>query len=166
MPPTVSIWQFICFCFSQDPFNLALILDVPPIGSCPDTWDGPHHVHPASINDGASNTAAQSPLYGQQWYSKYSAQYLAMRKARVRIVWFVPFEFQLLFCIWILLRVQIHTANELIISILFQYMPANTSMQGTYIPQYTQVPATNISVEVLPSTSRLPLETFTTQTFT
>uniref|UniRef100_A0A672H7M4 RNA binding motif, single stranded interacting protein 2b n=1 Tax=Salarias fasciatus TaxID=181472 RepID=A0A672H7M4_SALFA len=29
-----------------------------------------------------------------------------------------------------------------------QYMPANTSMQGTYIPQYTQVPATNISVEV------------------
>uniref|UniRef100_A0AAX7TP48 RRM domain-containing protein n=1 Tax=Astatotilapia calliptera TaxID=8154 RepID=A0AAX7TP48_ASTCA len=42
----------------------------------------------------------------------------------------------------------IHTANELI-SILFQYMPANTSMQGTYIPQYTQVPATNISVEVL-----------------
>uniref|UniRef100_A0A3Q2WFB2 RNA binding motif, single stranded interacting protein 2b n=1 Tax=Haplochromis burtoni TaxID=8153 RepID=A0A3Q2WFB2_HAPBU len=43
----------------------------------------------------------------------------------------------------------IHTANELIISILFQYMPANTSMQGTYIPQYTQVPATNISVEVL-----------------
>lgn len=97
MPPTVSIRQFICFYFSHDPFNLALILDVPPIGSCPDTWDGPHHVHPASINDGASNTAAQSPLYGQQWYSKYSAQYLAMRKARVRIVWFVPFEFQLLF---------------------------------------------------------------------
>ncbi|KAK2851405.1 hypothetical protein Q5P01_007681 [Channa striata] len=27
------------------------------------------------------------------------------------------------------------------------YMPANSSMQGTYIPQYTQVPATNISVE-------------------
>lgn len=27
-------------------------------------------------------------------------------------------------------------------------MPANTSMQGTYIPQYTQVPGTNISVEV------------------
>lgn len=94
MPPTVSIRQFICFYFSQDPFNLALILDVPPIGSCPDTWDGPHHVHPASINDGASNTAAQSPLYGQQWYSKYSSQYLAMRKARVRIVWFVPFEFE------------------------------------------------------------------------
>uniref|UniRef100_I3KSM6 RNA binding motif, single stranded interacting protein 2b n=1 Tax=Oreochromis niloticus TaxID=8128 RepID=I3KSM6_ORENI len=40
----------------------------------------------------------------------------------------------------------IHTTNELI-SILFQYMPANTSMQGTYIPQYTQVPATSISVE-------------------
>uniref|UniRef100_A0A7N6B705 RRM domain-containing protein n=1 Tax=Anabas testudineus TaxID=64144 RepID=A0A7N6B705_ANATE len=29
------------------------------------------------------------------------------------------------------------------------YMPANTSMQGTYIPQYTQVPAANISVEVM-----------------
>uniref|UniRef100_A0A674BXR1 RRM domain-containing protein n=1 Tax=Salmo trutta TaxID=8032 RepID=A0A674BXR1_SALTR len=28
------------------------------------------------------------------------------------------------------------------------YMPANTSMQGTYIPQYTQVPQTNVSVEV------------------
>ncbi|XP_051914100.1 RNA-binding motif, single-stranded-interacting protein 2b isoform X3 [Hippocampus zosterae] len=27
------------------------------------------------------------------------------------------------------------------------YMPANTSMQGTYIPQYTQVPPANISVE-------------------
>lgn len=34
---------------------------------------------------------------------------------------------------------------------LLQYMPANTSMQGTYIPQYTQVPATNISVEVMVS---------------
>uniref|UniRef100_A0A8C4GHE8 RNA binding motif, single stranded interacting protein 2b n=1 Tax=Dicentrarchus labrax TaxID=13489 RepID=A0A8C4GHE8_DICLA len=31
------------------------------------------------------------------------------------------------------------------------YMPANTSMQGTYIPQYTQVPAANISVEVMTS---------------
>uniref|UniRef100_A0A4W5PGA6 RNA binding motif, single stranded interacting protein 2b n=1 Tax=Hucho hucho TaxID=62062 RepID=A0A4W5PGA6_9TELE len=28
------------------------------------------------------------------------------------------------------------------------YMPANTSMQGTYIPQYTQVPQTTVSVEV------------------
>uniref|UniRef100_A0A8D0AJ80 RNA binding motif, single stranded interacting protein 2b n=1 Tax=Sander lucioperca TaxID=283035 RepID=A0A8D0AJ80_SANLU len=37
-------------------------------------------------------------------------------------------------------------SNVLIISTL-QYMPANTSMQGTYIPQYTQVPSTNISVE-------------------
>ncbi|XP_070963404.1 RNA-binding motif, single-stranded-interacting protein 2-like [Oncorhynchus clarkii lewisi] len=27
------------------------------------------------------------------------------------------------------------------------YMPANTSMQGTYIPQYTQVPQTTVSVE-------------------
>lgn len=27
-------------------------------------------------------------------------------------------------------------------------MPANTSMQGTYIPQYTQVPQSNVSVEV------------------
>nr|XP_057941531.1 RNA-binding motif, single-stranded-interacting protein 2-like [Doryrhamphus excisus] len=27
------------------------------------------------------------------------------------------------------------------------YMPANSSMQGTYVPQYTQVPPTNISVE-------------------
>uniref|UniRef100_A0A1A8D0X9 RNA binding motif, single stranded interacting protein 2 n=3 Tax=Nothobranchius TaxID=28779 RepID=A0A1A8D0X9_NOTKA len=27
------------------------------------------------------------------------------------------------------------------------YLPANTSMQGTYMPPYTQVPATNISVE-------------------
>lgn len=34
---------------------------------------------------------------------------------------------------------------------LLQYMAANTSMQGTYIPQYTQVPATNISVEVMVS---------------
>ena len=32
-------------------------------------------------------------------------------------------------------------------------MPANTSMQGTYIPQYTQVPATSISVEVSTSLS-------------
>uniref|UniRef100_A0A8C7PLY8 RNA binding motif, single stranded interacting protein 2b n=1 Tax=Oncorhynchus mykiss TaxID=8022 RepID=A0A8C7PLY8_ONCMY len=28
------------------------------------------------------------------------------------------------------------------------YMPANTPMQGTYIPQYTQVPQTTVSVEV------------------
>lgn len=41
------------------------------------------------------------------------------------------------------------TSNEIFISIFLQYMPANTSMQGTYIPQYTQVPAANISVEVV-----------------
>lgn len=40
-------------------------------------------------------------------------------------------------------------SNETFISTVLQYMPANTSMQGTYIPQYTQVPATNISVEVV-----------------
>ncbi|KAI1892265.1 hypothetical protein AGOR_G00131570 [Albula goreensis] len=27
------------------------------------------------------------------------------------------------------------------------YMPANTTMQGTYIPQYTPVPASSVSVE-------------------
>lgn len=42
-------------------------------------------------------------------------------------------------------------SRELVISILLQYMPANTSMQGTYLPQYTQVPAANISVEVVTS---------------
>lgn len=30
----------------------------------------------------------------------------------------------------------------------FQYIPANTAMQGTYIPQYTQVPPVGVSVEV------------------
>lgn len=53
-------------------------------------------------------------------------------------------------------------SNELVISILLQYMPANTSMQGTYIPQYTQVPATNISVEVVTSCCLSP-EQFNTK---
>lgn len=46
---------------------------------------------------------------------------------------------------------QLFVSNDLTLSTLLQYMPSNTSMQGTYIPQYTQVPATNISVEVKPS---------------
>lgn len=29
-----------------------------------------------------------------------------------------------------------------------QYIPANTAMQGTYIPQYTPVPPSNVPVEV------------------
>lgn len=45
--------------------------------------------------------------------------------------------------------------NNTILRILLQYMPANTSMQGTYIPQYTQVPGNNISVEVLAFTKSL-----------
>lgn len=40
------------------------------IGSSPDTRNGPHHVHPADLDDGASNTAAQPPLHGQQWHSQ------------------------------------------------------------------------------------------------
>uniref|UniRef100_A0A674BYH4 RRM domain-containing protein n=1 Tax=Salmo trutta TaxID=8032 RepID=A0A674BYH4_SALTR len=39
------------------------------------------------------------------------------------------------------------------------YMPANTSMQGTYIPQYTQVPQTNVSVEELAVLQQVALET-------
>uniref|UniRef100_A0A3P9Q902 RNA binding motif, single stranded interacting protein 2b n=1 Tax=Poecilia reticulata TaxID=8081 RepID=A0A3P9Q902_POERE len=35
-----------------------------------------------------------------------------------------------------------------------QYMPANASMQGPYLPTYTQVPATNISVEVMSTFSK------------
>lgn len=40
------------------------------IGSSPDTRNGPHHVHPADLNDRASDSATQSPLHGQQWDSK------------------------------------------------------------------------------------------------
>lgn len=47
------------------------------------------------------------------------------------------------------------SSNKTIVSILLQYMPANTSMQGTYIPQYTQVPGNNISVEVFALTKSL-----------
>ncbi|XP_071022005.1 RNA-binding motif, single-stranded-interacting protein 2-like isoform X1 [Oncorhynchus clarkii lewisi] len=39
------------------------------------------------------------------------------------------------------------------------YMPANTSMQGTYIPQYTQVPQSNVSVEELAVLQQVALET-------
>ncbi|CAB1330117.1 unnamed protein product [Coregonus sp. 'balchen'] len=39
------------------------------------------------------------------------------------------------------------------------YMPANTSMQGTYIPQYTQVPQTNVSVEESAVLQQVALET-------
>lgn len=34
------------------------------------------------------------------------------------------------------------------VSICSQYMPANTAMQGTYIPQYAQVPPSSITAEV------------------
>lgn len=47
------------------------------------------------------------------------------------------------------------SSNETIVSVVLQYMPANTSMQGTYIPQYTQVPGNNISVEVFAFTKSL-----------
>ncbi|XP_041801279.1 RNA-binding motif, single-stranded-interacting protein 2b isoform X2 [Chelmon rostratus] len=44
------------------------------------------------------------------------------------------------------------------------YMPANTSMQGTYIPQYTQVPAANISVEESAVQQPVAIETPTEHT--
>nr|XP_043894694.1 RNA-binding motif, single-stranded-interacting protein 2-like isoform X1 [Solea senegalensis] len=44
------------------------------------------------------------------------------------------------------------------------YMPANTSMQGTYIPQYTQVPATNMSVEESTVQQSVAIETPTEHT--
>ncbi|XP_064813646.1 RNA-binding motif, single-stranded-interacting protein 2-like [Oncorhynchus masou masou] len=44
------------------------------------------------------------------------------------------------------------------------YMPANTSMQGTYIPQYTQVPPTTVSVEESAIQQQVSLETPTEHT--
>ncbi|XP_038143297.1 RNA-binding motif, single-stranded-interacting protein 2-like [Cyprinodon tularosa] len=44
------------------------------------------------------------------------------------------------------------------------YMPINTSMQGTYIPPYTQVPATNISVEESAVQQPVPIGTPTEHT--
>ncbi|XP_061531690.1 RNA-binding motif, single-stranded-interacting protein 2b isoform X1 [Phycodurus eques] len=44
------------------------------------------------------------------------------------------------------------------------YMPANTSMQGTYVPQYTQVPPTNISVEESAVQQPVAIETPTEHT--
>ncbi|KAM9752939.1 RNA-binding motif, single-stranded-interacting protein 2-like isoform 3-T3 [Menidia menidia] len=44
------------------------------------------------------------------------------------------------------------------------YMPANTSMQGTYIPPYTQVPAANISVEESAVQQPIAIETPTEHT--
>lgn len=40
------------------------------VGSSPDARNGPHHVHPADLDDGAPDTAAQPPLHGQQWSSQ------------------------------------------------------------------------------------------------
>ncbi|XP_076022824.1 RNA-binding motif, single-stranded-interacting protein 2-like isoform X2 [Genypterus blacodes] len=44
------------------------------------------------------------------------------------------------------------------------YLPANTSMQGTYIPQYTQVPAANMSVEESAVQQPVAIETATEHT--
>ncbi|MEQ2254265.1 RNA-binding motif, single-stranded-interacting protein 2 [Ilyodon furcidens] len=44
------------------------------------------------------------------------------------------------------------------------YMPANASMQGAYIPPYTQVPATNISVEESAIQQPVPIGTPTEHT--
>lgn len=38
--------------------------------------------------------------------------------------------------------------NNVFFLISLQYIPANTTMQGTYIPQYTPVPPSNVPVEV------------------
>ncbi|CAL8319827.1 unnamed protein product [Merluccius merluccius] len=44
------------------------------------------------------------------------------------------------------------------------YMPANASMQGTYIPQYTQVPPANVSVEESAVQQPVAIETPTEHT--
>ncbi|XP_030229579.1 RNA-binding motif, single-stranded-interacting protein 2b isoform X2 [Gadus morhua] len=44
------------------------------------------------------------------------------------------------------------------------YMPANTSMHGTYIPQYTQVPPANVSVEESAVQQPVAIETPTEHT--
>uniref|UniRef100_A0A8C9TJN6 RNA binding motif single stranded interacting protein 2 n=1 Tax=Scleropages formosus TaxID=113540 RepID=A0A8C9TJN6_SCLFO len=44
-----------------------------------------------------------------------------------------------------------------------QYMPANTAMQGTYIPQYTPVPPSSVSLEVRGLTKNYSIETFFSQ---
>uniref|UniRef100_A0A8C9R4N1 RNA binding motif, single stranded interacting protein 2b n=1 Tax=Scleropages formosus TaxID=113540 RepID=A0A8C9R4N1_SCLFO len=40
-----------------------------------------------------------------------------------------------------------------------QYMPANTTMQGTYIPQYTPVPPASVSVEESSGQQQIAIET-------
>uniref|UniRef100_H3DC64 RNA binding motif, single stranded interacting protein 2b n=1 Tax=Tetraodon nigroviridis TaxID=99883 RepID=H3DC64_TETNG len=54
--------------------------------------------------------------------------------------------------------------NHLTIGSSGTYIPANASMQGTYIPQYTQVPATNISVEESAVQQPVAIETPTEHT--
>uniref|UniRef100_A0A8C9RF39 RNA binding motif, single stranded interacting protein 2b n=1 Tax=Scleropages formosus TaxID=113540 RepID=A0A8C9RF39_SCLFO len=41
----------------------------------------------------------------------------------------------------------------------YQYMPANTTMQGTYIPQYTPVPPASVSVEESSGQQQIAIET-------
>lgn len=66
MPPTVSIIVCVIYCSVRLQFSVLTSLCVVSTGNGPDTRDGTHHVHPAHLNDGTPDTAAQPPLYGQQ----------------------------------------------------------------------------------------------------
>lgn len=74
MPPTVSILAKLLDLFPvslrRHSLPLLSLFHSPSSGSGPDLRDGPQHVHPPDLHDGAPDSAAQPPLDRQQWNSQ------------------------------------------------------------------------------------------------
>lgn len=102
--------------------------------------NGTCHVHPAHIHDGTSHPATKPPVSGQHRHSQYQQTHKHNQLS--------PVTNEIYKCNY--LREILNTQSQISFSSLssLQYIPANTTMQGTYIPQYTPVPPSSVPVEV------------------
>lgn len=81
--------------------------------------NGSRHVHPAHFHDGTSHSAAKPPVTGQHGHGNVTPARAHRLSSQDSV------------CI----------VN---VCVYFQYIPANTAMQGTYIPQFTPVPPSSV----------------------
>lgn len=91
-------------------------------GDSYDTCNGSPHVHSANIYARTPDPANQSPVTWQCWHGGHPLSMETWQEMRINMCLNIFF-----FC-------------------YRQYM--NTAMQGTYIPQYTHVPPSSVTVEV------------------
>lgn len=111
---------------------------------------GSRHVHPANVHDGTSHPAAKPSVPGQHGHSQYQSRshntffsdtytHTEDDSGKKKVLVANCPEIHKVNC-------SCQILHTLCVSSLpsLQYIPANSTMQGTYIPQYTPVPPSSV----------------------